>query len=240
MWCYIKFIRLHSEASLGPFAVPYFVQLKWFICSYHNLFGLMSQEQMTIIGIPCFWKVCLRPLHLYKRHVFLYGFLFSLTKKSEEDFWFHLKRQKAETVFRACFYSERPRVPQTGRPAPPSSFPGSNTPRLSVKSPPPWTLSGSTCALLVHVHFMHLLAECVLGSLLLCFMLFWLMKGFLGVLCFRAVGKPGLGTGGAAICPLHPPHPPQSGHHVIFRHFVNYPAIHLYVHFPRVHNHDFT
>ena len=75
---------------------------------------------------------------------------------------------------------------------------------------------------------------------LLWFMLFWLMKGFLGVLCFQAVGKPGLGTGGAAICPLHPPHPPQSGHHVIFRHFVNYPAIHLYVHFPRVHNHDFT
>ena len=91
-----------------------------------------------------------------------------------------------------------------------------------------------------HIHFMHLLAECVLGSLLLWFMLFWLMKGFRGVLCFQAVGKPGLGTGGAAICPLHPPHCPQSSHHVIFRHFVNYPAIHLYVHFPRVHNHDFT
>ena len=36
------------------------------------------------------------------------------------------------------------------------------------------------------------------------------------------------------------PHPPQSGHHAIFRHFVNYPAIHLYVHFPRLYNHDFT
>ena len=58
----------------------------------------MNQEQMTIIGIPCFWKVCLRPLHLYKRHVFLYGFLFSLTKKSEEDFWFHLKDRASTHV----------------------------------------------------------------------------------------------------------------------------------------------
>ena len=120
------------------------------------------------------------------------------------------------------------------------SFPGSHTPHLSIKSPQPWTLSGSTCTSRVHIYFMYRPAECVLGYLLLGFMMLWLMKGFLGVLCFRAVGKPGLGTGGAAICPLHPPHPPQSGHHVIFRHFVNYPAIHLYVHFPRVHNHDFT
>ena len=135
-------------------------------------------------------------------------FFIIIKKKSEEDFWFHLKRQKTETMFSACFYSERHRVPQAGRPAPPSSFPGRDTPPLSVKSPHPWTLCGSTCALLVHIHFMHLWAERVLGSLLLWFMMFWFMKGFLGMLRFQIVGKPGLGTGGAAICPLHLPHPP--------------------------------
>lgn len=84
--------------------MSYFVQLKWFICSYHNLFGLMNQEQMTIIGIPWFWKVCLRPLHFYRRHVFLYGFLFSLTKKkSEEIFSFCLKRQKDKLALHLCF-----------------------------------------------------------------------------------------------------------------------------------------
>ena len=56
----------------------------------------------------------------------------------------------------------------------------------------------------MHIHFRLQLAERALGCLLLCFMLLWLMQGFLGVLCFQTVGKPGLGTGGA-ICPFHPP-----------------------------------
>ena len=63
-------------------------------------------------------------------------------------------------------------------------LPGSHTPHLRSSYP-----SGSTCASLVHTHFMYRLTECVLGSLLRCFMLFWLMKGFLGKLCFQDTGE---------------------------------------------------
>ena len=141
--------------------------------------------------------------------------------------------------FPCTFYSERHRAPQAGRLAPLRSFPGSHTPHLSAKSPQPWTLYGSTCALLVHIHFRLQVAERALGYLLLCCMLFGLMKGFLEMLCFQTVGKPGLGTGGA-ICPFHPPHPlPQSGHHTISSHSVNYPVFHSCVICPQFHKHDF-
>ena len=136
------------------------------------------------------------------------------------------------------FYSERHHAPQAGRLAPLSSFPGSHTPHLSVKSPQPWTLSGSTCASLVHIHFRLRLAERALGCLLLCCMLLWLMEGVPGVLCFQTVGKPGLGPGGA-ICPFQPPHPPQSGHHTISSYSVNYPAFHPCVNCPQFHKHAF-
>ena len=56
----------------------------------------------------------------------------------------------------------------------------------------------------------------------------WLMKGVLGALCFQ---KPGVGTAGG-ICPLQPPHAPQSGHHASFSHSVNYPAFHPCVNSP--------
>ena len=113
------------------------------------------------------------------------------------------------------------------------------TPHLSVKSPQPWTLYGSTCASLVHIHFRLQVAERALGYLLLCCMLSWLMKGFLGMLCFQTVGKSGLGTGGA-ICPFHSPHPhPQSGHYTISSHSVNYPVFHSCVICPQFHKHDF-
>ena len=144
------------------------------------------------------------------------------------------------------FYNERHRAPQAL-----SSFPGSHTPHLSVKSPQPWILYGTTCASLVHIHFRLQVAECALGYLLLCCMLFWLMKGFLGVLCFQTVGKPGLGTGGA-ICPFHCPHPcsvrsywllwqydSMSYWHTISSHSVNYPAFHSSVNCPQFHKHAF-
>jgi len=141
--------------------------------------------------------------------------------------------------FQHMFYSDRHRAPQAGRLAPLSSFPGSHTSHLSVKSPQPWTLYGSTCVSLVHIHFRLQLAECALGYLLLCFMLLWLMKGFLGMLCSQTVGKPGLGTGGA-ICPFHPPHTlPQSDNHTISSHSVNYPVFHSCVNCPQFHKHAF-
>ena len=128
--------------------------------------------------------------------------LFLIIKKN--FFWrdFLISYKKVQCTF----YSERNHTPQAGRLVPLNSFPGSHTPHLSVKSPQPWTLYGNTCASLVHIHFRLQVAERALRYLLLCCMLFWLMKGFLGMLCFQTVGKPGIGTGGA-ICPFHPPHP---------------------------------
>ena len=136
------------------------------------------------------------------------------------------------------FYSERHHAPQAGRLAPLSSFPGSHTPHLSVKSPQPWTLSGSTCASLVHIHFRLRLAERALGYLLLCCMLLWLMKGFVGVFCFQTVGKPGLGTG-SGICSFHPRHPASVRSPYYFLPSVNYPAFHPCGNCPQFHKHAF-
>ena len=87
------------------------------------------------------------------------------------------------------FYSERHRAPQAGRLAPLSSFPGSHTPHLSVKLPQPWTLYGSTCASLVHIHFRLHVAECALGYLLLCCMLLGLWKASEECSAFRQWGN---------------------------------------------------
>ena len=100
---------------------------------------------------------------------------------------------------------------------------------------PIWEHLCFTCA----YSFRLQLAERALGYLLLCCMLLWLMKGFLGMLCFQTVGKPGRGTGGA-ICPFHPPHTlPQSDNHTISSHSVNYPVFHSCVNCPQFHKHTF-
>ena len=156
------------------------------------------QEQLQVS--PAFPKFTL--CHFTSRKG-LRWHLFLIIKK-KNVFWrdFLISYKKVQCTF----YSERHHAPQAGRLAPLSSFPGRHTPHLSVKSPQPWSLSGSTCASLVHIHFRLQLAERALRYLFLCCMLFWLMKGSLGMLCFQTVGKPGLGTG-SAICPFHPPHP---------------------------------
>ena len=153
------------------------------------------QEQLQVS--PAFPKFTLCYFTSRKglpQHLFLI-----IKKKFLRDFLISYKKVQR------TFYSERHRTPQAGRLAPLRSFPGSHTPHLRVKSPQPWTLYGSTCASVVHIHFRLQVAERALGYLLLCCMLFWLMKGFLGMLCLQTVGKPELGTGGA-ICPFHPPH----------------------------------
>ena len=166
----------------------------------------------TITSIPCFSKVHSKSLTSMKAYV---SYCFWLKKNVKRIF--HFKRQNVKTAFSVCLNSERHRVPQAGRLAPPSSFPGSHTPHPSSKSPQPWTLSVSTCASLVYTYFRHRLAECVLGYLLLCCLLFGLMKGVLGVLCFQTAGKL-----------FQPPHTPS----VSFSHSVNYPAFHPCVNSP--------
>ena len=53
------------------------------------------------------------------------------------------QKVKSQNSLSACFYNERHRAPQAGRPAPASSFPGSHPPRPSITSQSPEP-SGST------------------------------------------------------------------------------------------------
>ena len=160
----------------------------------------------SIRSVHCFSKVHFMLLHFYEGPVSVSVFDDWGGKKYLRTISGLIYKAKTLNSVQCTFFSERHRAPQAGRLAPLSSFPGSHTPHLSIKLPQPWTLSGSTCTSLVHIYFMYRPAECVLGYLLLGFMMLWLMKGFLGVLCFQRVGKPGLGTAGG-ICPFHSPDP---------------------------------
>lgn len=147
------------------------------------------------------------------------------------------KRQKAETVFSACFYSKEA-LCSTNRETSPTELPSPEaTPHVSASEVatalnPVWEH---------HIHFMHLLAECVLRVPAALVYAVLAYEELQGVLCFQAVGKPGLGTGGAADLPFaSSPHCPQSSHHVIFRHFVKIILPFTSMFISPVHNHDFT
>ena len=135
------------------------------------------------------------------------------------------QKVKSQNSLSACFYNERHRAPQAGRPAPASSFPGSHPPRPSITSHSPEP-SGST-GLPSCVLIWGLGSQRALGPLLPCCAL-WAHERRPG----RALLSDGTG-GGPAPSSLHTP--PRSGHHASVSHSANYPACHPCVNIPRFH-----
>lgn len=88
--------------------------------------------------------------------------VFANWEKSKGDFRLYEKRQKVRIVFRICLEFVLMEAAHTGaaRKAPPSSFPGNYTQRLSIK-PRGFELCLWASVLYLSL-FVHLLATCVL------------------------------------------------------------------------------
>lgn len=61
----------------------------------------IDEVHFKITGIPHFLKVCVMPLHFYERPPVV-STCFCNWKKSEEDFYFHKKRQQGKLAFSVC------------------------------------------------------------------------------------------------------------------------------------------
>ena len=135
--------------------------------------SLKRAKTAPATSIPCFSKVHLC-YFAYRKG--LHQHLFLIIKKKK--FFFGRGFLVSYKKVQCTFYRGTHRASQAERMAPLSSFPEA-TPHISGQvTYLCFTVSTvkHLCASLVHIHFMYRLAECVLGSLLLCFMLLGLWK----------------------------------------------------------------
>ena len=159
----------------------------------------------SLTSIPCFSTVHFRLLHFYEgpmsvpvfddREIKNLKTISGLIKKAKT-----LNSVQCTVLQREASHSPSRETGPTER-LPWKPHPTSQH-QVATALNPVWEHLCFTCTYLFYV----LTSRMCPRYLLLCFMLLWLMKGFLGVLCFQIVGKPGLGTAGV-ICPFHSPDP---------------------------------